>query len=396
MIKLKGYRHTLLACFIGYSTQSMTVGVAPLLYVHFSKIYSIPLSQITLLISLNFLVQLSVDYLATYFVNKSGYRVSLITASALVAAGLVCLAVLPSVLPNPFLGLLISTVIYAAGGGMEEVVFNPVAENCPTKNKSGIMSLLHSFFCWGMLALTLFSTLFFNIFGIVNWKYLVLFLAMLPFLNAVYFSVVPIPEIPAETESKGFLELLKSKTMSLMLLFMLCAGASEIAMSQWSSAFAETGLRVSKTVGDLLGPSLFALLMGCARVLYTKLSRKISLKAFMTFSSVLCVFSYLLTVFSPYPVLSLMGCAITGFSVGIMWPGTISLATKSVPNGGMKMYSLLALFGDAGCTLGPSAVGFVSSAFNDNLKTGILFAGIFPLALLLGLIFLKKGEDNGN
>lgn len=389
MPRLKSYKHTLFACFVGYATQSMTVGLAPLLFVHFNKIYGIPLSKITLLVTVNFIVQLSVDYLATYFVDKFGYRVSVITASGLVSLGVCGLAVLPQILPSPYIGLLVSTVTYAAGGGLEEVVFNPVAENCPTKNKSGIMSLLHSFFCWGLLSITLVSTAFFNVFGIDNWQILCLILALLPFLNAIYFSLVPIPSMQKDSKSMSFFELFKTKLMWIMLLFMLCAGASELSMSQWASAFAETGLGVSKTAGDLLGPCLFAVLMGTSRVLYTKLSTKVPLEKFMSVSAVLCVFSYLLAVFSPVPILSLMGCALCGISVGIMWPGTISIATAAIPKGGMKMYSLLALFGDAGCTLGPSAVGFVSGIFSDNLKLGILAATVFPLTLIIGLIIYK-------
>ncbi len=388
------YKHTLFACFIGYSTQALTVIFAPLLFVIFNKTYGISLSKITLLVTVSFLIQLSTDFFSLYFVQKFGYRVSSVTASFMVAVGIAGLGIFPDIFPSSYFGLIIATLIYSIGGGMEEVCFNPIAEGCPTKHKSAIMSLLHSFFSWGMVIITLLSTAYFRVFGLDNWRYLCVILALFPFFNAIYFCFVPIYNEPYSEKSLGFSCLLKNRMFWVLLLLMVCSGAAELGMSQWASAFAETGLKVSKSTGDLLGPCLFGVLMGIARVSYAKFSKVISLKKFMILSSMLCIFSYLLTVFAKQPIISLIGCGLCGMSVGIMWPGTISICSKMMPSGGAKMYALLALFGDAGCTLGPMAVGFISSAVGGDLKIGLAFSIIYPLLMMMGLIILNRRVPN--
>ncbi len=385
------YQKTIYACFVGYIVQAIVNNFVPLLFLTFEKSYHIPLSQITMLITINFGIQLLVDLLSAGFVDRIGYRVSVVLAHVFAAVGLVGLVLLPEIMPNAFAGLLIAVFIYALGGGLIEVLISPIVESCPTDNKEKAMSLLHSFYCWGHVGVVLLSTVFFGIFGIANWKILACIWALIPVINAFVFAKTPIAPLIEEGESgMTMLDLCKSKVFWVMMLMMLCAGASEQAVSQWASTFAEKGLGVTKTIGDLAGPMTFAILMGSSRAFYGKFGHKIDLDRFMLGSSVLCIFSYLLIVASPVPFLSLVGCGICGLSVGIMWPGTFSKASVALKNGGTAMFALLALAGDLGCSGGPTLVGFVSSAAADNLKAGILVAIAFPVVMAVEIILQRR------
>ena len=387
------YQKTIYACFVGYIVQAIVNNFVPLLFLTFEKSYHIPLSQITMLITINFGIQLLVDLLSAGFVDRIGYRVSVVLAHVFAAVGLVGLVLLPEIMPNAFAGLLIAVFIYALGGGLIEVLISPIVESCPTDNKEKAMSLLHSFYCWGHVGVVLLSTVFFGIFGIANWKILACIWALIPVINAFVFAKAPIAPLIEEGESgMTMLDLCKSKVFWAMMLMMLCAGASEQAVSQWASTFAEKGLGVKKTIGDLAGPMTFAILMGSSRAFYGKFGHKIDLDRFMLGSSVLCIFSYLLIVASPIPFLSLVGCGICGLSVGIMWPGTFSKASVALKNGGTAMFALLALAGDLGCSGGPTLVGFVSSAAADNLKAGILVAIAFPVVMAVEIILQRTKE----
>ena len=385
------YQKTIYACFVGYIVQAIVNNFVPLLFLTFEKSYHIPLSQITMLITINFGIQLLVDLLSAGFVDRIGYRVSVVLAHVFAAVGLVGLVLLPEIMPNAFAGLLIAVFIYALGGGLIEVLISPIVESCPTDNKEKAMSLLHSFYCWGHVGVVLVSTVFFGIFGIANWKILACIWALIPVINAFVFAKTPIAPLIEEGESgMTMLDLCKSKVFWVMMLMMLCAGASEQAVSQWESTFAEKGLGVTKTIGDLAGPMTFAILMGSSRAFYGKFGHKIDLDRFMLGSSVLCIFSYLLIAASPIPFLSLVGCGICGLSVGIMWPGTFSKASVALKNGGTAMFALLALAGDLGCSGGPTLVGFVSSAVADNLKAGILVAIAFPVVMAVEIILQRR------
>lgn len=387
----QGYNKTLAACFTGYIVQAIVNNFVPLLFLTFHSAYGIPMTQITLLITFNFGLQLLVDLLSVTFVDKIGYRASMIIAHVCAALGLVLLTVLPDLCGSAFAGLLISVTVYAVGGGLLEVLVSPVVEACPTDNKEKAMSMLHSFYCWGHVAVILISTVFFKLFGIENWKIMALIWSIVPFANMMLFTKVPIASLIEEGE-KGMTigELCRQKIFWVLMLMMVCAGASEQAVSQWASTFAELGLGVSKTVGDLAGPMLFAILMGSARAFYGKYGDKINLDKFMVGSSVLCIISYLCISLVPNAVIGFAGCALCGLSVGIMWPGSFSKATASLSRGGTAMFALLALAGDVGCSGGPTVVGMVSGAMNDNLKMGILAGIIFPVLLLAGIFLCKK------
>ena len=383
------------ACFIGYIVQAIVNNFLPLLFVTFQKTYSIPLTQITLLITLNFGIQLVIDMLSAGFVDKIGYRASAIIAHVCSAAGLVLLTVLPGAFPDPFAGILIAVFIYAIGGGLIEVLISPILEACPTDNKEKAMSLLHSFYCWGHVGVVLISTLFFTLFGIENWKILAVCWAVVPAVNIILFAKAPLYSLHEEGETGLTLkQLFTRKVFWVMMLMMLCAGASEQAVSQWASTFAEQGLGVSKTIGDLAGPMSFAALMGLSRLLYGKFGDKLDLDKFMRMSCLLCIAAYLCISLVPLPAVGLVGCAVCGFSVGIMWPGTFSKASAAVKGGGTALFAMLALAGDVGCSGGPTLAGFISGCFNGELRAGILAAIVFPVLLLIGIQLAKKLANN--
>ena len=390
-VRRVSFQRTINACFAGYVVQAVVNNFVPLLFVMFQDSYQIPLSKITLLITVNFIFQLVIDILSAGFIDKIGYKTSVIIAHFCAAAGLISLTVLPEVFGDPFVGILVSVMIYAVGGGLLEVLLSPIMEACPTANKEKAMSLLHSFYCWGHMGVVLLSTVFFSVFGISNWKILALIWALIPVINGIVFFTAPIYSLQEEGEKGLSLkELLSKGVFWVMILLMVCSGASEQAVSQWASTFAEQGLGVSKTIGDLAGPMAFAFMMGLSRLFYGKYGDRIDLDKFMSGSTVLCLVSYLCISFAPFPVLSLAGCAVCGFSVGILWPGSFSKAAAAIKGGGTAMFAFLALAGDLGCSSGPTLAGFVSSHMGDNLKAGILAAIIFPVLMLAGMFLSRK------
>ena len=379
------YRHTIAAAFIAYITQAIVNNFAPLLFLTFQQTYALSVEQITMLITFNFLSQLVTDVVAARYVDRLGYRGPTVAAHLLCAGGLVGLGVFPHWFPTPFSGFLFAIFCYAVGGGMIEVLISPIVEACPTQRKSAVMSLLHSFFCWGQVAVILLSTIFFHFFGLGNWELLACLWAAIPALNAILFAQVPILTLTQPEEACSFRSLFSNRVFWYFAVLMLCAGASELTMSQWASAFAESGLGVSKALGDLAGPCAFAFCMGCARLLYALCSARMSLRAFMLFCGALCLCSYLLASLSPSSVVALLGCALCGFSVGIMWPGTFSLAAKRIPRGGTGMFGLLALAGDLGCATGPTLIGLLAASPELGLKRALLFGAVFPLVLCVSL-----------
>ena len=385
------YQKTLIACFIGYIVQAIINNFAPLLFLTFQDEYDISLSKITLLVTFNFGVQLFVDFSSVAFIDKIGYRASIVIAHIFSALGLACLTFLPGLFSEPFIGLLISVMIYAVGGGVLEVLVSPIVEACPTEHKEKTMSLLHSFYCWGHVGVVLISSGFFLLFGINNWRYLAILWVLVPLFNTVLFMKVPIASLADANETVlSPWMLIKQKVFWILVLVMICAGASEQAVSQWASTFAEQGLDVDKAIGDLAGPMFFAVMMGSSRTIYGKYGHKLNLNRFMLFSGLLCILSYITISLSPWSVLSLIGCGICGLSVGIMWPGTFSISAATIRGGQTAMFAYLALAGDLGCMSGPTFVGFISGCFQDNLKVGILAAVIFPILLIIGVMAVKR------
>ena len=389
MARQNNYKKTLTACYLGFVTQAISANFAPLLFLTFKSIYGITLEKIAMIPMVFYLAQLLIDLAATKFAGKIGYRTCVVASQVLSAAGLAAMAFLRDLLSLPFVGILISVVLYALGSGLSEVLVSPIVEACPTDNKERAMSLLHSFYCWGHVAVVLVSTVFFALFGIENWKVVAVVWALVPAVNCILFTQVPIASLLEEGE-KGlsFGELLRRRVFLLLLLLMICAGASEQAVSQWASTFAESGLHVTKSMGDLCGPMFFAILMGTSRALYGKYGERLKLDTCMRASAALCIVSYLIISLSPWPFLNLLGCGICGFSVGILWPGSFSIASRTIARGGTLLFALLALGGDVGCSLGPTFVGMMSSLAQGSLSVGILAAVIFPVLMLTGCLAL--------
>lgn len=386
------YRHTKYAAYIGNITQAIVNNLMPLLFVSFSEQFSLSLDKISFLITMNFGVQIITDIVSAKYTDKIGYRKMTVAAHIFAFIGMCALSFLPFI-TDPFAGLCICSAIMAVGGGITEVIISPVVEALPGDEKASAMSLLHSFYCWGQVAVVLFSTLYFTTAGIENWRFLPLLWALVPLFNIFLFSKVPLRSLNEDNEPMPLRELIRVRVFWIFIILMICSGASELAMSQWASYFAEEGLHVSKTMGDLLGPCAFAVLMGISRSIFGAVGDRINLKTAITASSLLCAVSYLVTVFSPYPILSLAGCAVCGFSVGIMWPGTFSLSAKNYPAGGTAMFAVLALSGDVGCSLGPNVAGLLGN-LTGTLKDGLLAVTLFPVILLIGTLLIPEKEDH--
>lgn len=402
------YRHTLHACYLGYITQAIVNNLAPLLFIIFQAEYNLSFEKIGRLILINFGTQIIVDYLAAHFIDRIGYRKAAVMAHALSALGLISLGLLPKLLPEPYFGLAAAVIIYAIGGGIIEVLISPIVESLPAEAKAAAMSLLHSFYCWGQLSVVLITTVLIKLLGAGVWYLLPIFWALLPVYNLFKFLKVPLVPPVSETDKTPFKELFSSKVFLIALILMMCAGSSELTMSQWSSLFAEKGLQVPKIFGDLLGPCLFALLMGIGRTIYGVRGHKIPLNTALTAGGILCLICYGVTVFIQIPLISLLGCALCGFSVSLMWPGTLSLTVRAYPKGGTTMFGMLAIFGDLGGAIGPWLAGWVSDLAPKSsklvalgaasglgmeqlgLKLGLLTAMVFPLALLIGIFILKR------
>ena len=387
------YQKTLIACYLGFITQAITANFAPLLFLTFHRTYQISLGRIAFISTAFFFTQLLVDLFCAKYVDRIGYRRSVIASEVFSAAGLIGLAFLPSLLPDPYVGILISVIIYAMGSGLIEVLVSPIVEACPFDNKDSVMSLLHSFYCWGSVGVILLSTIFFAIFGIENWRILACIWALIPLYNTFNFISCPIESLTEEGEGLSIRQLCHIPIFWIALILMVCAGASEISMAQWASAYVESALGISKNIGDIIGPCLFAIMMGISRFFYGKYGEKLDLMKFMISSGILCLICYLLAALAPLPFLNLVGCSLCGFSVGIMWPGTISIASKKIPLGGTAMFALLAMAGDLGGAVGPGIVGLVTQAANDNLKIGVLAGCVFPAVLVLSVLLLRRKRE---
>lgn len=387
------YQKTLIACYLGFITQAITANFAPLLFLTFHRTYQISLGRIAFISTAFFFTQLLVDLFCAKYVDRIGYRRSVIASEVFSAAGLIGLAFLPSLLPDPYVGILISVIIYAMGSGLIEVLVSPIVEACPFDNKDSVMSLLHSFYCWGSVGVILLSTIFFAIFGIENWRILACIWALIPLYNTFNFISCPIESLTEEGEGFSIRQLFHIPIFWIALILMVCAGASEISMAQWASAYVESALGISKNIGDIIGPCLFAIMMGISRFFYGKYGEKLDLMKFMISSGILCLICYLLAALAPLPFLNLVGCSLCGFSVGIMWPGTISIASKKIPLGGTAMFALLAMAGDLGGAVGPGIVGLVTQAANDNLKIGVLAGCVFPAVLVLSVLLLRRKRE---
>ena len=388
------YQKTKIACYLGFITQAISANFAPLLFLKFHHDYQISLGNIAWISTCFFFTQLLIDLFCAKFVDRIGYRVCVVASEVCSAAGLIGLAFLPEIFPNPLAGILCSVILYAMGSGLIEVLCSPIIEACPFDNKEATMSLLHSFYCWGAVGTILISTIFFLIFGIESWKWLAVLWALIPIVNIYNFATCPIEYLVDEENGMKVTELFRKPLFWIAICLMICSGASELAMAQWASAYAEAALGLSKTIGDLAGPCMFAVAMGISRVIFGKYGERIDLMKFMASSGILCVICYFLTALSSNPILGLIGCIVCGFSVGIMWPGTISISSKEFPMGGTAMFALLAMAGDLGGSIGPGIVGRVTQSAGNNIQVGMGVGLIFPFILLIMLFILYTKKKN--
>ncbi len=386
----KNYRKTLTACYLGFITQAICANFAPLLFLKFHNDYQIPLGQIALISTVFFLTQLIVDVLCSYFADRIGYRKCVVASELCAAAGLIGLAFLPDLFPNPLTGIIISVIVYAIGSGLIEVLCSPIVEACPFDHKEAVMSLLHSFYCWGSVGVILLSTCFFAIFGTDSWKWLACIWAVIPLYNIYNFATCPIEHTTDDGKGMKISGLFRVPLFWIAIILMVCAGASELSMAQWASAYTESALGFSKAVGDLAGPCMFAITMGVSRIIFGKYGDRLDLMRFMVGSGVLCLSCYIAASISNNPVIGLIGCIMCGFSVGIMWPGTISICSGRLPEGGTAMFALLAMAGDLGGAFGPSLVGNITQNAGNDLRKGMLVGCVFPLVLILSLLILKN------
>lgn len=384
------YQRTLKACYLGFITQAIAANFAPLLFLKFHADYGISLGRIALISTAFYFTQLVVDVFCARFVDKIGYRKSVVASEVVSVLGLAGLAFLPDLCANPFAGIVACVIMYAIGSGLIEVLCSPIAEACPFDHKEAVMSLLHSFYCWGSVGVILLSSLFFTAFGIDSWRILICVWALIPLYNIFNFATCPIEHLTEDGKGMTIGQLFRKPLFWLAILLMVCAGASEMSMAQWASAYTEAALGFSKSIGDLVGPCMFAVTMGISRVIYGKYGAKINLTRYMIGSGMLCLCCYLLASLSSSPVLGLIGCIFCGFSVGIMWPGTISITSPRLPQGGTALFAFLAMAGDLGGAFGPSLVGTVTQHAGDSLQSGMLAGSIFPLVLFVSLVLFGR------
>lgn len=387
------YSNTRTAAYLGYITQAIVNNFAPLLFVTFSSGFDLDLEDLSILITINFATQMIIDLTSTKFVKPLGIRTCCVISHVFAALGLIMYGTLPFIM-KPFAGIVTADIFCAIGGGLDEVVISPVVEAIPGDGKSSSMAILHSFYCWGQVGVVAISTLCFALFGIGCWPYVSMIWALIPAADAVMFGFVPICELNEGFADVPVSSLLRDRRFLLFLVIMICAGASELGMSQWASLFAEEGLGVNKAVGDLLGPCAFAVMMGISRTIYGIWGKRLDLTGCIAGSGVLCVAAYLIAIFVPHPIIALLGCGLCGFSVGLMWPGTYSMTSEAFPRGGAAMFSILALAGDIGCTSGPTIAGLAGDALGD-IRKGLLAAVVFPFILavcVMSMLLKKKGK----
>ena len=386
----KNYQRTLKACYLGFITQAIAANFAPLLFLKFHADYGISLGRIALISTAFYFTQLVVDVFCARFVDKIGYRKSVVASEVMSVLGLVGQAFVPDLCADPFAGIIACVIVYAIGSGLIEVLCSPIVEACPFDHKEAVMSLLHSFYCWGSVGVILLSSLFFTVFGIGSWRVLACMWALIPLYNIFNFATCPIEHLTEDGKGMTIGQLFRKPLFWVAIVLMVCAGASEMSMAQWASAYTEAALGFSKSVGDLIGPCMFAVTMGISRVIYGKYGAKIKLERYMIASGILCLCCYLLASLSSSPVLGLIGCIFCGFSVGIMWPGTISITSPRLPQGGTALFAFLAMAGDLGGAFGPSLVGTVSQRAGDSLQSGMLAGSVFPLVLIVALVLFGR------
>lgn len=412
VIMKKEFRLTLMAARMGFFTQALVNNLAPVFFVLFRVLYGFSYLQVGILAALNFTLQLFADITSPNLISRFGYRKCAMTAQALCAVGLILMPGLCILTGGVYISFIIPVLIYSYGAGMIEVLASPIVEAIPDLPENTKMSMLHSFYSWGQMTCVALTTLALHFIGYERWFLIPVLWSAIPIFGIILFSRARLDMADmAEKESEKGGRLF-CRSFVLMLIIMTCAGASEIAMSEWSSLFAEEALGVSKVAGDLFGPCMFALFMGMGRMCHAKFGERLNLSRLIKACSLLCVICYVGAALLRPAAASLIFCALTGLSVSLMWPGALSLAAAR-NNGGARMYGLLAAFGDIGCIIGPVVTSSVSEFADGNeriraigaayglsadktaLRASLLAMALIPLVMLICLsLFSDKGREN--
>ena len=384
------YLPTKIASYVGFVVQAVINNFLPILFIVFQNVYGLSYEKLARIIVFNFATQIIVDMCVPKIISALGYRKCAVMCQGLAALGLMMLGILPNIMENTYFAIIMSVMVYAFGSGLMEVALSPLVEGLPSKNKRGSMAILHSFYCWGQAFTVIVTTALVLGFGFKNWTYVPLVWASIPFFNMFAFLKVPIIE-PDKTEKRdGLLNLLRNDKFRLYMIMMLCAGAAEVAMAQWASLFAQNALGVSKVVGDLAGPCAFAVFMGTGRIWYALAAKKVSFKKTIIVMSIGACICYMMVAICNVAAVSLVFCAICGFTVSIAWPGIYSAGAVAFPKASAVMYSVFAMCGDTGCALGPWLIGIIAD--NLGLNIGFAAASIFPIGMILSAVLLLKKD----
>lgn len=401
------FKRTKLACYSTYLSMSAVFCLPSMLFVTFRETYGISYTLLGTLVLTNFCTQLLVDLIFTFFTKYFNVKKVVRVMPLITCAGLLIYGIFPTLFPQyAYAGLLAGTVIFSVSAGLSEVLLSPVIAAIPSENPEKDMSILHSLYAYGVVFVVIVSTIFFKIFGAENWMYLAGFFGLLTIVSCVLFCTSPIPEMNLTQEKTEGKASKKGFAMMLCVLCIFLGSAAENSMTNWISSYIENALNISKAVGDILGLTLFAVLLGVARTLYAKYGKNISNTLLMgMIGATAC---YLIAAVSTVPVISMVACVFTGFCTSMLWPGTLILMEEKIPNPGVAAYALMAAGGDFGASVSPQLLGAVadkvavSSLASElsvtlnltteqiGMKAGMLTAMVFPLLGIALLIFIKR------
>ncbi len=399
------YTLTKYASFITCFSTAITGNFSALLFLSFHRMYGISYTLLGLLILMNFGTQLIFDLLFSFCSGKFNLKFCVKITPLVMAVGLVLLGLAPVIFKNNiFFGLIFATVVASCGGGLSEVLSSSVIAAIPSNNPQRTMSILHSCYAWGVVIVVLVTTAFFRFFGIENWAALTLFFAIIPFVAFLMFLFSSVPDLEEDSEDSVQGNILKNKTMWLCVLAIFLGGAAECTMSQWCSTYLEQSFGITKAVGDVFGVALFGAMLGLGRTLFARFGKKIENALF--FGSVMASVCYLCAALVPVPAVGMLACAFTGFSVAMLWPGSLLAVQKLVPEKSVTMFALMAAGGDMGASLCPQLVGIITDAVMNlnifssasaeqiSMKIGLLFATLFPVAGIVVFGIIKNKIKN--
>lgn len=407
MKSTKEYNLAKYACYLGSGGMAIVSVLSPLLFVTFRELYGISYTLLGLLVVANFLTQLSVDLIFSFFTKYFNIHKTVRTMPIITFSGLLIYTLMPLIFPEyVYLWLIIGTIVFSASAGLGEVLLSPVIAAIPSDNPDREMSKMHSAYAWGCVAVVVISTLFLKLAGTHNWQFLALLLSLLPFANAIIFAKAKLPEISINQDAEKGGVSFKNKGIIMCFVCIFLGGATEVTMSEWVSNFIESGIGLPKVVGDILGVAMFAAMLGIGRTIYAKIGKNIS--SVMLFGMAGSTVCYIVASLSLNPVTGLIACAVTGLCVSMLWPGTLIYAEENFPKLGVAVYALMAAGGDLGASVAPQLVGVLSdkiavmnfaeilaqklciTAEQVGIRAGMLAAAVFPLLGVVVILIMKR------